>query len=410
MIMELVVKAPVLLTLEGGLRKGEKLKDLAVIKNAYVGIKKGRIAKISKARIGGKRKILAKGAVMPGFVDAHTHLIFAGSRADEFSLKIQGRSYQEILENGGGILSTVNATRKAGKKELYLKAFSDLNKMLSHGTTTVEIKSGYGLDFKNEMKILQVAKELNEKHAMDIVATFMGAHTLPGESRKDREGYVRSIIEEMIPAVSEKKLAKYCDVFCDTNAFTLGETRRILECALKHGLRAKMHAEQFSDIGGPQLASEIGATSADHLDWVSDAGIDAMKKGNVIAVLVPTAVYHLMLGKYAPARKMIDKGIAIAIATDYNPGSSPCLSMQEAIAIACRQMKLLPEEAISASTINAAYAIGAQTDAGSIEEGKKADMIILDTMDYRDIAYRFGENHVSIAIKDGVVFNAPKRP
>lgn len=408
MIMDLVVKAPVLLTLEGGLRKREKLKELGIRKNTYVGIKKGRIEKVSKSRMAGKRKILAEGAVLPGFVDCHTHLIFAGSRANEFSMKIQGKSYQDISDNGGGILSTVNATRKAGKKELFRKAFSDLSKMLSFGTTTVEIKSGYGLDTKNEIKILEVAKELDEKHPVDVVATFMGAHTLPEESRKDREGYVRDIIEKMIPVVSKRKLAKYCDVFCDTDAFTLGEARRILECASKHGLRTKIHAEQFSAFGGAQLASDIGAISAEHLDWVSDAGIDAMKKGDVIAVLVPTAVYHLMLSKYAPAREMIEKGVAIALSTDYNPGSSPCLSMQEAIAIACRKMKLLPEEAIAAATVNASYAIGAQADVGSIEEGKKADMIILDTMDYRDIAYRFGENHASAVMKEGIIFQ--RRP
>jgi len=409
MIMDIVVKAPVLLTLQGGLRKREMLKELSIIKNAYVGITKGRIEKVSKSRISGKKRILAQGAVMPGFVDPHTHLIFAGSRSDEFSLKIQGKTYQEILEGGGGILSTVKATRKAGKKELFLKAFADLNKMLSHGTTTAEIKSGYGLDIMTEAKILEVAKELNEKHPVDIVPTFMGAHTIPEESRKDRESYVRNIIEKMIPLVSKKKLARYCDVFCDTNAFTLGEARRILQCAAKNGLRIKIHAEQFSAFGGAQLASELGAISAEHLDWISDTGIESIKKGNVIAVLVPTAVYHLMLSKYAPAREMIGKGVAVALATDYNPGSSPCLSMQEAIAIACRQMKLLPEEAIAAATINAAHAIGVQRDVGSIEEGKKADMIILDTMDYRDIAYRFGENHVSTVIKEGRVI-VQRRP
>jgi imidazolonepropionase len=340
---------------------------------------------------------------MPGFVDPHTHLVFAGSREDEFVKKIHGMSYLEIMKEGGGILSTVRATRKSSKKELISLAWKRLDRMLRYGTTTAEVKSGYGLDLKNEIKCLEVVKWLNKKHNLDLIPTFLGAHAIPPEFERKRRGYVDLIINKMIPEVSKRGLAEYCDVFCEKDVFSLEEAREILQTARKFGMKLKMHADELTGLGGAELAAELHATSADHLDHISDQGIKKMAEAYVIGVLLPGVPFHLMTERYAPAKKMIRAGMAVALATDFNPGSCPTESMFFIIALACRKLRMTPAQAITASTINAAHAIDMADEVGSLEPGKKADIIILDIPNHKHIAYRFGINLVSKVIKDGKI-------
>jgi len=342
---------------------------------------------------------------MPGFIDCHTHLIFAGNRADEFSEKIKGTPYLEILAKGGGILSTVKKTRKAlsenwaGLKEDCLKRMS---RALKFGTTTMEAKSGYGLDLKSEMDILKMIDELNKNHPVDLVPTLLGAHTIPEEYKNNRVGYL-NLIFKMIKAAKDKKLAEFCDVFCEKNAFSLSETRKILEAAKKAGLKLKIHAGQFNDLGAVELGVKLGATSIDHLEKISERGIKVMAKTKTIGVLLPGCEFHLGTRNYAPARKMIEAGVPIALASDFNPGSSPTLSIPEISALACRELNLTAEEIISAIMINAAHAISQAKEIGSLEPGKKADIIILDIGDYKELPYWFGMNPVCRVIKNGKV-------
>jgi imidazolonepropionase len=339
----------------------------------------------------------------PGFIDCHTHLVFAGSREFELDMKLKGATYTDIARVGG-INYTVNLTQKTSKKELFLQAYKRLDAMLAHGTTTLEAKSGYGLDIATEIKILEVVKELNKKHPLDIIPTFMGAHAIPpGSTRSD---YQRDILDDMIPVVTQKKLAKFCDVFCEKGYFTLEQSQEILEMGKKCGLAPKIHADELTPYGGAELAAKVQATSADHLLCVSDRGIQEMITADVTAVLLPTTPFSLMESRYAPARKMIQQGLRVALATDLNPN---CWteSMQFVIQLACYMMHMTPQEAIEAATRNAAYALGISDTIGTIEIGKKADLLLLDCPSHCFLPYHFGVNLVSHVIKNGEIIYPP---
>jgi len=344
--------------------------------------------------------------VMPGLIDSHTHLIFAGSREYEFELRIKGRSYLEILEMGGGILSTVETTRKASFQELYTLGEKRLNRMLSKGITTVEAKSGYGLTVHDELKILEVMKALDKSHPIDIVPTFLGAHNIPKEYRNNREQYIELILKEMIPKVAEKGLAEFCDVFCEKEAFSKEESKKILETGKYYGLKAKIHADQLSPTGGAELAAEVGAFSADHLEYVSDRGIEMMAEKGVTAILLPGATFFLSMKKFPPVRKMLEHGVCVALATDLNPGSSMTESLPLIVTMGCTMFRMTPQEVIKAVTINAARSIDREKKIGSLSIGKNADIIILDIPNYKYLPYHFGVDHVEMVIKKGkIVYN-----
>ncbi len=427
----LILNADELVTVAGASRKpkrGDALCDLKIIKNGSVAIGSGKILAVGDTKIlekqfkDAKDVIDAKGkTVLPGFIDPHTHLVFAGSRHQEYSRKIAGLTYQEITAQGtgAGILYTVKKTRQASKSELLKKALKDLDIMLSYGTTTVEIKSGYGLDAENELKILEVVRELIQKHLIKIIPTFL-AHAFPGDCDKNdkaqRFAYIASL-KNILDTIKERKLAEYCDVFCDPLAFNLDETREILAIAEKFGFKLKLHAEQTSYLGGAELAAESKATSADHLDYISHKGIRDMATAGVIGVLLPTATFHLMEmipnarkeGKISKSflpdsiRKMIIGGIPLALATDYNPGSSPTLSMQMVMQCAARLYRMSPAQIINAATINAAHALNRADEIGSLEAGKKADIIICDCPSHEILIDSFGVNLVEKVIKNGQI-------
>lgn len=340
--------------------------------------------------------------VTPGLVDAHTHLIFGGWRQNELGLKLHGASYLDIQNAGGGIQSTTNATRQASEQELAAKASKALDEMMGFGTTTVEAKSGYGLATEHELKALEVIKDLNDHHRMDLVATFMGAHLVPAEYKSNREEYVRLVCEEMMPKVKEQGIAKFCDVFCEADTFTVEESRQVLEAGLKYGLRPKIHADEIEAIGGSQLAGEIGAISAEHLIVCPPEGIASMAKGGVIACLLPATSFNLG-AVFAPARDMVKAGVPVAMATDFNPGSCPCLNMQFVINLGCLKYKLTPEEVLTAVTLNGAAAIDLADKVGSVEEGKLGDLVIWDAPDLDYICYRVGSNLAKTVIKRGEI-------
>ena len=385
-------------------RCGEEQGKIEILKNAWVLIEDGVIAAVgtgSPEGADGAEVIDAEGKlVTPGLVDAHTHLIFGGWRQNELGLKLHGATYLEIQNAGGGIQSTTNATRSASKEELRAKAEKALDEMMGFGTTTVEAKSGYGLATEHELKALQVIRELDDRHPMDLVATFMGAHLVPAEYKNDREAYVRLVCEEMMPAVREQGIAKFCDVFCEADTFTVEESRQVLEAGKKYGLTPKIHADEIEAIGGSQLAGEIGAVSAEHLIVCPPEGIASMAKGGVIACLLPATSFNLG-ATFAPARDMVNAGVAVAMATDFNPGSCPCLNLQFVINLGCLKYKLTPEELLTAVTLNGAAAIGMADKVGSVESGKQADLVIWDAPDLDYICYRVGSNLADIVIKKG---------
>ena len=341
--------------------------------------------------------------VTPGLVDPHTHLVFAGHRAGEFALRQRGAAYAEILAAGGGILSTVRATRSASEDHLVTLGMERLDRMLAHGTTTAEAKSGYGLSLDDELKILRAVSRLDDLHPVDLVPTFLGAHTVPPERKADPDAYVGDVCETMLPAVARERLAVFCDVFCEKGAFSPAQTRRILEAASRLGLRLKVHADQLSASGGARLAAELGAVSADHLEHTPEADLRAMAEAGVTAGLLPGATFFLMQRTYADARHMVDLGVPLALATDFNPGSSPTLSMQMAIALACIEMTLAASEALTAATINAAHAIGRAGEVGSLEPGKKADLVLWGLGSVAELPLHFGVNMVDRVIKSGRV-------
>jgi imidazolonepropionase len=340
---------------------------------------------------------------MPGFVDGHTHPIFAGTRAGEYSLRAQGRTYAEIAAAGGGIRSSVRQVRAATVNQLVQGAERYFNQFLSHGTTSIEAKSGYGLSFEEELKILQAIAQLRGRHRLETFPTFLGAHDIPDEYRLNRSEYIRLLVEEMIPGVARQGLAQFCDVFCDVGYFTVDEARTILQAASKAGLGLRIHAEELGPSGGARLAAELGARSADHLEWLEDEDIERLRQAGTTAILLPGTAFSLGLSRYPPARKLIAAGVPVALATDFNPGSCFTPNMQIILSIACSQMRMTPEEAITAATINGAYSLGASDRLGSLEVGKQADIVLMELNDYRELPYYFGVNHCVVTIKKGNV-------
>jgi len=407
----LIINANELLTLSGSSEKpriGHQMRELSIIYKGALAVKEGKILAVGKTSeimksYYSERVINAiHKTVLPGFVDAHTHIVFAGFREEEFQMRIEGASYMEILSAGGGILRTVKETRKASFDKLLNLTLQTLDIMLEHGTTTLEAKSGYGLTTNDEIKILEVIRQANQLHKVDVIPTFLGAHTFPPEYTNNPTGYVNLIITEMIPEVAKRKLAKFCDVFCEKGVFNLEQSKRILVSGENYGMKAKIHADEMSALGGAELAAEVEAISADHLLFASTKGIKAMAKKGVVAVLLPGAAFSLMTGKFANARFMIDCGVPIALGTDFNPS---CLleNMQLVIAFACHFMNLIPAEAITAATINAAHAIGKAHKIGSLEPGKKADIVILNAPSHKFLGYHFGVNIVEKVIKNGKI-------
>lgn len=400
-----------LVTCEGSYRKKkEEMKDAKIIEDGYVVMKEDKIIAVGSGE--GYKDYIAEGdtiidgrgkTVTPGLIDPHTHVVYAGSRERELPLKLNKVGYIEILKMGGGILSTVENTRKASVEELAGEARKRLDIMLNHGTTTVESKSGYGLDLESEEKILKVNQLLNESHPIDIVSTFMGAHAIPKEYKENRQEFIRIINEEMIPYISEHKLAEFVDCFCEEGVFTTEECKNILKIGRQHGLKLKIHADEVESVKGAELAGELKATTAEHLIAASDEGIKALADNDVVAVLLPSTAFYLMLGKYARAREMIDKGVAVALATDCNPGTSPTESLQNVMTFACFGMRMFPEEIINAMTINAACAIDREHSVGSIEQGKKADIAIFNSKNLNYLIYHFGINSVDKVIKNGKI-------
>jgi imidazolonepropionase len=395
----------------GSPRIGAQMADLGVITHGAVAVEDGRIIAVGpsdeiSAMFPRPKTVIdaTNRVVMPGFVDCHTHLVFGGSREDEFLQKIEGRSYLEILHGNGGILNTVEKTRAAlARPETLLeRAQAFLDRMLASGTTTVEAKTGYGLSQESELAMLGIMASLKGSQPVDIVSTFLGAHALPREYQSRSEDYIKLVLD-MLPLVKAEGLAEYCDAFVEQGAFSSAQARTVLERAQKHGLKLKLHAGEFSDIGGVEMGVELGVTSIDHLEHISETGMAMMAGAKTVAVLLPGVPFHLMTNRYAPARDLIAAGVPVALATDFNPGSCPTLSMQMIIALACRQLKMTPAEAISASTINAAYALDRGDQIGSIEPGKQADLIILGIPNHRQLPYWFGMNLVHQVIKAGIL-------
>lgn len=344
--------------------------------------------------------------VLPGFVDSHTHLIHAASRAEEYELRITGTSYEEIARRGGGILNSVSKLRAATSDALKQRACATLRQFAAYGTTTIEAKSGYGLDITSELRILKLHKELDTDQPLDIISTFLGAHVTPREFRGRPTGveeYISLLTEKLIPQVAAQGLAEFCDVFCDRGAFNLEQSKQVLEAGKRNGLQPRMHAEQLTRTGGTQLAIKLGAASCDHLERVNRTDIGALAKANTVATLLPGCDFHLGLKQYAPARALIEAGAIVALATDYNPGSSPTVSMPMILSLACTQLRMTPAEAITAATINSAYSLGRHKQVGSLEVGKLADVSIFDVDDYREIPYYFGMNTCHTTIKRGKV-------
>ncbi|HXM98644.1 MAG TPA: imidazolonepropionase [Candidatus Dormibacteraeota bacterium] len=415
----LITGASQLLTLRGrGPRRGASLSNLSIIKDGALLVSDGAIAavgtrtEIEKSREARAAEKLDLGGrvVLPGFVDSHTHLIHAASRAEEYELKIQGASYEEIARKGGGILNSVKKLRAATSGALKQRAARALELFAAHGTTTIEAKSGYGLDVASELKILRLQKELREEQPVEIVSTFLGAHVVPLEFRNKAGGaekYISLLLEQMIPEVVNEQLAEFCDVFCDRGAFTLAQAKRILSEGELHGLAPRLHAEQLSRTGATQLAVELQAASCDHLEQINKADIRALSKSDTVATLLPGCDFHLGWKQYAPARELIDAGAIIALATDYNPGTSPTVSMSTILSLACTQLRMTPAEAITAATVNGAYALRREKNIGTLEVGKQADVAVFDVADYREIPYYFGVNHCWMTMKRGeIIWNA----
>jgi imidazolonepropionase len=341
--------------------------------------------------------------VLPGLIDPHTHLVFSGSREGEFARRLRGESYLQIAQEGGGIFSTVRATRRADPEELTEGALRRLDRMLAFGVTTAEIKSGYGLDLPTELRCLETIRRLRQLTPIELVPTFLGAHAVPQEYRGGREDYLRLVTDRMIPEVAGRGLARFCDVFCDEGAFTVEESRRVLEAGLRHGLRPKIHAEELAYLGGSVLAAELGAVSADHLIHVSDEAIGRMAKAGITAVLLPGTALFLRSGRSAPARKLLEAGVPVALATDCNPGSCMTENLPLAGTLASLQMGLTPAEVVRAMTLDAARALGLQETHGSLAPGKQADLIVLDIPNVDYFPYHFGVSHVKIVVKTGSI-------
>jgi imidazolonepropionase len=416
MLVDLLIEhAAQLITLAspGGPKRGAAMRDLGIIADGALAIAGGRIVAVGTTEMvraqapEPARRIDARGkAVLPGFVDAHTHVIFAGDRVDEFERRLEGATYLEIMAAGGGIMSTVRATRAASEAQLAAESATRLRKMLAHGTTTAEAKSGYGLTTADELKMLRVIARLDADQPVDLAPTFLGAHAVPEEYAGRADEYLALVVDEMLPSV--KALGEplpFVDIFCDEGAFTAAQSDRVLQAARAMGFPIKAHLDEFAALGGTPLAAALGATSVDHLLASGDADLVALRDHPAtIPTLMPATPFGLGLGGYAPARRMLDDyGLAVALGSDLNPGTCWCVAMPFAMALACRGMRLTPAEALAGATINAAYAVGRGELIGSLEVGKQADVLILETPDYRHLAYRVGENLVETVVKRGQI-------
>ncbi len=395
----------------GGSKRGVSLSDAGLVRDGAVAVAGGKIYAAGPreevmTRIEGATVSTIYDAdgrvVMPGWVDPHTHAVFSTHRADEYEARIRGDSYLDIERRGGGIKRTVHGVREMGEERLFEISVRRIMRMLGQGTTTIEIKSGYGLDVTSELKMLRVIARLDEELSLDVVPTFMGAHQVPPEYDTTAD-YVRVVIDEMIPAVVGAGLARFIDVFCESGVFNLDESRAILEAGKRAGLGIKVHADEITSMGGAELAVEMGAVSAEHLVKISPEGIGRLADSETVAVLLPGTTFGLGSRDFAPARELITAGAVVALATDFNPGSAPSGSMQLAVAIACSQMGLTPAEAINAATFNAAYAVGMEESVGSLEVGKKADIVVYDVADYREVPSRAGYNHAVSVFKAGAL-------
>jgi imidazolonepropionase len=410
-----ITGASQVLTLRGrGPRRGNSLSKLGLVPDGAVLVREGKILaagprkqveRLPEAKRAEKFDVGGR-AILPGFVDSHTHLIHAASRAEEYELKIQGASYEEIARKGGGILNSVKKLRAATREALKRRAAAALSEFATHGTTTLEAKSGYGLDVASELKILTLYRELNEEQPLEIVSTFLGAHVVPAEFRGKTDGaerYLSLLMEELLPEVVIGDLAEYCDAFCDRGAFTVAQSERLLTKAKEHGLTPRLHAEQLSRTGATQLAVELEAASCDHLEQVNHTDIRALAKSDTVATLLPGCDFHLGLKDYAPARKLIEAGAIVSLATDYNPGTSPTMSMPMVLSLACTELRMTPAEAITAATINAAHSLRRGNVIGSLEPGKQADLAVWEVEDYREIPYYFGMNLCWMTMKRGEI-------
>lgn len=410
-----IKRASQLITVRGGTKepkRAQDMSDIGIIEHGSVVVENGLITFVGSdveaeryvhTLNGHINTIDAAGKIVtPGLIDAHTHIVFGGSREKELEMRLNGAKYIDILKAGGGILQTTTSTREATEEQLIQETSKRLNRFLQYGVTTVEVKSGYGLTLEDELKQLRAAKKLNEKHPVDLVSTFMGAHAVPVEYKENPDEFVRLVIEEMIPRVAEENLAEFCDVFCEEGVFTIQQSEQILEAGKVYGLKPKIHADEIVQFGGAELAAKVGAVSADHLLQASDEGIKQMAKSGVIAVLLPGTAFFLM-EKPANARKMIEAGVPVALSTDRNPGSSPTESLPFIMNLACLTMKMTPAEVLTACTINAAHAIGRADEVGSIEVGKKGDLVLFDAPNYQTLQYNYAVNLVDTVIKKGQV-------
>ena len=392
-------------------RVGAALSELGLRTQAAVAARDGRIVWVGPdaeldaavaATLDGTVIDARGAAVLPGFVDAHTHLVFAGDRDDEVRRRLAGATYQQVAAEGGGIVRSVKATRRATREALTQAVCDRLDEMLLQGTTTAEVKSGYGLDTESELRSLEAIEAAGQRHPMTLVPTFLGAHEVPPELRGDREAYLRLLVEEMIPRVAQRSLARYCDVFCEPDVFTVDESRRILDAARRHGLGLRVHADELAEGGGAELAAEMGARSADHLVHVSPGGMRALAAAGCAATVLPAAAFYLRLGRFAPARSLIEAGAALALATDANPGGGLSPSIPFAMTVACFSMGLSLEEAVAAATLNGAYAVGLEREVGSLEVGKRADLVVMRSARMIDLV-RVGVPAVRAVVKSGKV-------
>ena len=398
-----------LVTMQGSssFRVKEEMNKINIIENAYIAVKNGKILAIGVGDefgnlCGDDTKIHdAEGLlVTPGLIDSHTHLIHGGSRENEFSMKLNGVPYIEILNNGGGILSTVKATKEASEEELYKKAKKSLDRMLEFGVTTVEEKSGYGLELNTEIKQLEVARVLDKNHPVDLVHTFLGAHAVPEEYKENHKAYIDILVDVMMPKIKDMGLAEFCDVFCEEGVFTIEESEYILQKAKEMGYKLKIHADEIESLGGAELAAKLGCVSADHLMAASDEGIKMMAENNVVANILPATSFNLNKN-YADCRKMIDMGAIVSLSSDYNPGSCPSENLQLVMQLGCLHLKMTPNEVLTAVTINAPYAIDRADKIGSIEVGKNADFVVFDARNVEYLMYHFGINHTKKVYKNG---------
>ena len=417
----LITGASQLLTLRGsGPRRGASLSNLGLIEDGTLLVRDGLIAAVGtraevealpEARAAEKLDLGGRVA-LPGFVDSHTHLIHAASRAEEYELKIAGASYEEIARKGGGILNSVKKLRAAAAEALKKRAAAALKQFAAYGTTTVEAKSGYGLDVASELKILRLHKELSAEQPLEIVSTFLGAHVVPAEYRGKTGGaerYIQLIEQNLLPEIGESRLAEFCDVFCDRGAFSVAQSKRVLQAGRQWGLAPRLHAEQLSRTGAARLATLMRAASCDHLEHVNKSDIQALGKSDTVATLLPGCDFHLGLKHYAPARALIEAGAIVSLATDYNPGTSPTVSMPMILSLACTQLRMTPAEAITAATINAAHSLRREKSIGSLEVGKQADIAVFEVADYREIPYYFGVNVCWMTVKRGRVIHAAEQ-